>query len=579
MFHTVIELFSIIIAFAVFIVTWNSRKIMDNRYLYFVGISYIFIGILDLLHTLSFKGMNIMSGTTFYANQFWVATRFTEAATLLVGFYAMNRVRKPNADLIFVGYFLISLALILSILRWQIFPICFVEGVGQTIFKIYAEYVIIFLLLIAGYLLYINRSRFSGNVYRYLIFSVLFTILSEFCFTLYASNYGSANAIGHYFKLIAFFLIYKANVETGFIQPTALLFKDLQDMNNRMDETNHRLLIAMEAGALGATEVDLATEIMSSNAQFKKLYGRGPDDLFNYPDLFESMLPEYRHDVRTMVSYAIANRSVYLTQYQVKWPNGSTHWISEHGKARYNETGEADRMVCVVSDITETKAFEQRKDDFLSIASHELKTPITTLKASLQLLNRIKDKPTSPLHIKLIEQSTRSMEKMSLLIDDLLNVNSLNDGALRLNSSGCNLYNILAECCDHVRIEGKQELVLEGDREIMVTADQPRIEQVVINFVNNAIKYAPESNQIVLKVERVSNMAKISVKDTGAGIDSSQIPFIFDRYYRIDRKGTSYSGLGLGLYICAEIVKRHSGKIGVDSELGKGSTFWFSLPL
>jgi hypothetical protein len=114
---------------------------------------------------------------------------------------------------------------------------------------------------------------------------------------------------------------------------------------------------------------------------------------------------------------------------------------------------------------------------------------------------------------------------------------------------------------------------------LQIYADELRIDQLVVNFVNNAVKYAPNSKDICLNVERVGNMARISVKDTGPGIETDKIPYLFGRYYRADYSGSQYSGLGLGLYISAEIIKKHGGEIGVDSELGKGSTFWFTLPL
>ncbi|RZK82279.1 MAG: PAS domain S-box protein [Pedobacter sp.] len=579
LFHTIVELFSIIIAFAVFIVTWNSRKMMDNIYLYFVGIAYVFFGILDLLHTLTYPGMNVISGTEFYANQLWVATRFLQASTLVIGFYVMYRIKKPNADLIFFTYALISLIIGLSILYWHIFPVCFIAGKGQTAFKIYAEYAIIFLLFVTSYLLYKYKSKFSNIVYPYLIFSIIFNILSEICFTLYVSNYSAANAVGHLFKLVSFFLIYKAIVETGFILPTALIFKNLNDINSKMDESNSRLQIALEAGSLGATEVELKTGIMTCNAQFKRHYGRSPDEEFNYPELFESMLPQYRDEVKELVRQAIANRSVYRAQYQVKWPDGSIHWINAHGKARYNENGEAIRMVGIVSDITERKAFEQRKDDFLSIASHELKTPMTTLKASLQLLNRIKDKPFSEMHVKFIEQANRSVETMSLLINDLLNINRLTNSNLELRKTRFDISKFLQQICHNINIESNQKLILRTDNELWVDADEHRIEQVIINFINNAVKYAADSKQIVITAELDNRLARIAVTDTGRGISEDKIPFLFERYYRAEPKETVYSGLGLGLYICAEIIKVHGGDIGVNSEVGKGSSFWFTLPL
>ena len=115
--------------------------------------------------------------------------------------------------------------------------------------------------------------------------------------------------------------------------------------------------------------------------------------------------------------------------------------------------------------------------------------------------------------------------------------------------------------------------------ELQVYADAERVNQVVINFVNNAIKYAPESKEIKINIEKVTDMAKVSVSDKGPGISADKLTHLFDRYYRVDTSGVQYSGLGLGLYISAEIIKKHNGQIGVDSELGKGSTFWFTLPL
>jgi len=181
--------------------------------------------------------MNIISSPVIYANQFWVATRFLEAVTLVVGFSFLRRNKKLNADLIFICYFIITLLITLSILVWRIFPICFIEGVGQTPFKVYAEYTIIAILLFAGYQLFRYKHSFSRPVYKMLFLSLIFTILSEFCFTLYVSNYSASNEFGHYFKLIAFFLIYKVNVETGFSKPTGLIFKNLKD-----DEEKYRTL-------------------------------------------------------------------------------------------------------------------------------------------------------------------------------------------------------------------------------------------------------------------------------------------------------------------------------------------------
>ena len=171
------------------------------------------------------------------------------------------------------------------------------------------------------------------------------------------------------------------------------------------------------------------------------------------------------------------------------------------------------------------------------------------------------------------------MDRVTTLIENLLNTDKLNEGQLHLNKTSFTIAQMVGDCCQHVRIAGIYTIITDGDKELEIYADADRIDQVVINFVNNAIKYAPATKEIHIKIEKINNMAKVSVSDKGPGIHPEKLPYLFDRYYRVDSSGMQYSGLGLGLYISAEIIKRHNGEIGVDSELGKGSTFWFTLPL
>jgi signal transduction histidine kinase len=134
-------------------------------------------------------------------------------------------------------------------------------------------------------------------------------------------------------------------------------------------------------------------------------------------------------------------------------------------------------------------------------------------------------------------------------------------------------------CCNHVRVAGKYTLTIAGDRDMMVYADEHAIDQVIVNFVNNAVKYAPDSLEIFMDIEKLADSVKISVRDTGPGVPSEKIPFLFDRYYQAQPAGFNNSGLGLGLYISSEIIRKHGGDIGVESVIGVGSTFWFTLPL
>ena len=262
---------------------------------------------------------------------------------------------------------------------------------------------------------------------------------------------------------------------------------------------------------------------------------------------------------------------------RVKRKDGEFRWHLIRIRPIRNEADSIVQWIGTGTDIQDLKLLQDQKDDFISIASHELKTPVTSLKASLQIMDKMKNNPGASFP-KFIEQANRSVEKISDLIEDLLNASKANESQLHIVKKAFNVSGMLNGCCNHVRQSGKHELIFQGDEKLEVTADEHRIDQVVANFVNNAVKYASGSSNIYLIAEQLEDRVKISVKDEGPGIDPEKIPYLFSKYYRAEYTGAQYSGLGLGLYISAEIVRRHGGEIGVDSVLGKGSIFWFTLP-
>lgn len=289
--------------------------------------------------------------------------------------------------------------------------------------------------------------------------------------------------------------------------------------------------------------------------------------------------PDHVDRVLKKLKYHFETGEAWEDTFPLRSADGEYRWFLSKAIPTRNEQGAIISWFGTNTDVTAQHRLEEQKDEFIGIASHELKTPVTSLKASLQLLDRIKDKPFTPMHIRLIEQSHRSIDKMGALIDDLLNANSITEGQLSINKTTFTLAEMIDACCSHVRIASNYELVVEGDMQLQVYADEQRIDQVVINFVNNAIKYAPDSKTMHINIAQQGGNARVSVTDTGPGIPPQQLPYLFDRYYRVSHEGKLYTGLGLGLYISSEIIKKHGGEIGVVSEQGKGSTFWFTLPL
>lgn len=347
-----------------------------------------------------------------------------------------------------------------------------------------------------------------------------------------------------------------------------------------IQEANTRLNIAIEAGSLGSTEVDLATGKMECNEQFKKCFGRTKDQEFNYPDLFAAMLPQYRDKVRDLVTKARENRTIYQAEYEVSWPDGSIHWISAHGKARYDSSGKSIKMVGIISDITEAKADEQRKNDFIAMVSHELKTPLTSLNGYVQLLHRNAHKVGDDFASQALQKASNQLKKMTSMINSFLNVSRLESGKIHIESQEFDLNGLLTEIQSELSFSPhNHQLVFELDAEPMVNADRDKIGHVLSNLISNAIKYSPGGSQVTISCTRNHGEIQVAVSDQGNGIREQDKPFLFERYYRVSDQPTSISGFGIGLYLCAEIIHRHNGKIWVESEFGKGSTFYFSLPV
>jgi signal transduction histidine kinase len=227
LFHSLAEIFSIVVACGIFMIAWNSRQFLENNYLLFIGIAYLFVGGLDLLHTLAYKGMGVFQGDSAnLATQLWLAARYVESLSLLVAPLVLGR--KLKSRFVGIGYFLVFFILVASIFYWRIFPDCFVEGVGLTPFKKWSEYIICFILAISVVLVVRKKKEFDKVVLHLLVASILLTIAAELAFTHYISVYGISNLFGHFLKILSFYLIYKAIIQTGLTKPYDLLFRNLK---------------------------------------------------------------------------------------------------------------------------------------------------------------------------------------------------------------------------------------------------------------------------------------------------------------------------------------------------------------
>jgi PAS domain S-box-containing protein len=235
----------------------------------------------------------------------------------------------------------------------------------------------------------------------------------------------------------------------------------------------------------------------------------------------------------------------------------------------------------IARDISERKQDEVRKNDFIGMVSHELKTPLTSLTAIVQMANQKLKNSEDPFLAGAMEKANTQVKRMSTMINGFLNISRLESGKIHIDKQRFNIDQLLREVVEETKLTvSSHEVLLSPCGELEIYADRDKISSVIFNLVSNAIKYSPKGKLVQLSCESKGNEVLVSVTDEGMGIKPADIAHVFDRYYRVQTNHTLHiSGFGIGLYLSAEIIGRHDGKIWAESESGKGSTFFFTLPI
>lgn len=236
------------------------------------------------------------------------------------------------------------------------------------------------------------------------------------------------------------------------------------------------------------------------------------------------------------------------------------------------------------TDIDDQKKVEKEKDEFLSIASHELKTPLTSIKAYVQLLERKLKLDKDSSEAGFVTKVQGQIEKLNTLITDLLDVSKIENGKLKINKKPVNLENVISNAIETIKQTHERLVKIERHGvkpDILIPLDEIRIEQVLINFLTNAIKYSPHNNQVIVTtfVDEEAQEVRVNVTDFGIGIPDFKQDAVFKKFYRVEESSLQFQGMGIGLFICSEIIKQHHGSVGVSSIVDEGSTFYFTLPL
>jgi diguanylate cyclase (GGDEF)-like protein/PAS domain S-box-containing protein len=399
LFHSLAEIFSIVIAFSIFVLAWNCRNIIDNNYLIFLGIAYLFVGFIDIIHTLAYAGMGVFQG--FGANlptQLWIIGRYLESISLLLACFILNK-KKIKFNLVLLGYIITVSLLFLSIFYWKIFPSCFIEGSGLTPFKKNSEYIISLILAASLFFLLRRKEKFDSKILQWLVISILLTIASELAFTFYISVYGLSNLIGHIFKIISFYFIYQAIVVTGLTKPHELLFKNLQ-------ESEEKLSYALQATNDGIWDRNLESGKLYLSDNYYKILGYNPGEITINQKVFEEFLhPEDKESILQKIQECIEGKTKdYSAEFRIKTKSGKWKWILGRGNVvSHDSTGKALRFLGTHVDISQQKEAEEKLE---KLARTDSLTGCNNRRYGLEMLDRqikLSHRSKSPLLLAFLD--------------------------------------------------------------------------------------------------------------------------------------------------------------------------------
>jgi len=348
-------------------------------------------------------------------------------------------------------------------------------------------------------------------------------------------------------------------------------------LRKALEKSELIMKIAVESAGLGIWDLDLRTRSVFSSSHIWIAGFPMEKSRYQLDEFLDQLIPEDRKKLDEALTGPAAHFTVTL---RAIWSDKSVHWIQLTGNILKDEQEQAIRVVGTTLDITDRKELEQRKDELLSTVSHELKTPVTSIKAIAQLLEKKFEPLGDRMTIDLIHKLVNQIKRLTNLIHDLLDASLIESGKLQLNKNHFMFNELLEEVVSDVqRTAHSHQIIIENCPEIPGFSDKERIRQVIINLLTNAIKYSPNAEKIIVRMELNGRCVKCSVEDFGVGIAEEKQAQMFDRFYRvIDDKHSGFQGIGIGLYISKQIITRLDGKIWFESKPDEGTIFAFEVP-
>jgi signal transduction histidine kinase len=338
--------------------------------------------------------------------------------------------------------------------------------------------------------------------------------------------------------------------------------------------------LALDSAQVGIWIMDASSREFLPSNRSKALFGFSSEEKMSFEDALLKIAAKHRRTFLAAIEHAITNRGNLYIECPVSHPaEKKPRWISITGGFSTVD-GSNNFFSGIAVDITEQKQNDLRRSKFIGMVSHELKTPLTALKGYVQLLNNWAKKQKDNFTIGALSKVEKQVKKMLQMINSLLNLSSAEAGKIHLNKQVFALEELISEVIEETLfITSSHDIVMIPCETIPVNADREKIEQVLVNLLSNAAKYSYKTAPIEISCAVQEDQIMVKVSDQGVGIAPKDLDKLFLPHYRVESKETEkIAGFGIGLYLCAEIIERHGGKIWAESELEKGSIFKFTLP-
>lgn len=346
----------------------------------------------------------------------------------------------------------------------------------------------------------------------------------------------------------------------------------------KIEEAEERARMAIESADLGFYEIDMVSRKMITDSRLNQIFGYVQQQV-SRTDFISAIYPDDLEIRKQAFKEALITGQLKF-EVRIIWKDKSVHWIKTTGKLIYDLHNKPIKIHGVVQDITTGKETELHKDDFISIVSHELKTPLTSLKGYSYILIQkfalLQNLETTDMLSKMNDQINR----LIYIVQDLLDVTRIEANKIRFREDNFDLGELLQKIAEEVQSTTQtHQIIITQIYNGIVFADKERTSQVIANLLGNAIRYSPGAERVIISATAQEDQMICSIKDFGKGVPKNKQTKIFERFYQVSDINRFNAGLGLGLYISAQIIIRQNGKIWLESEPGKGATFYFSLPL